>query len=1031
VTADRWEDVEKQLHQARLLAPDERAGFVANIGDEDVRAEVASLLAAEGGRGTSILRNAISDAASVAHPETFAGRVLGHFRIIKLLGRGAMGEVYLAQDVKLARQVALKLLPPAFQRDSERARRFEREARAAAALNHPNIVTVHEVGESDGQSFIATEFVEGETLADRLRRGPLTVAEAAQVSSQIAEALAAAHTAGIVHRDLKPANIMVRPDGTVKVLDFGLARLSRPAAEFAAEEAPTETATVPGRIMGTPHYMSPEQARGEIADARSDLWSLGVVVYESLAGRRPFEAPGQVEVLAAILSSNPTPLRSVNRRVPSGLADLVGRLLVKDRERRIAGAAEVAHGLKRFAENAAERKLRTRRRRWIAASILVVLAVAGASGSLLYGWSRRQWARYQAIPMARTLADKGDYAGAYRLAVQAARHVAGDPALSSLWPEVSRQFSVRTEPAGAEVQWKPYAELRSPWQTLGRTPVEKATLPAGAIRIRLVATGYEPVEVAPAGTEYLFDFKRAATLRPGMVLVPAGALNERIAGIGLLNVARLEEFELDRYEVTNRQFKDFIDRGGYERREYWKAPFLDKGRTLSREEAMARFRDPTGRPGPATWEAGTYPAGQDNHPVSGVSWYEAGAYAEFAGKDLPSVYHWVRAANIRGGPQDESWFMAPLSNFNSAGSKAVGSSAAVGSLGAYDLAGNVREWCQEEAGGRRYILGGSWADDSYMLARGQTAWPFDRSGTNGFRCVRYENPSLVKQALPPIVPDPRPDYDKARPVSDEVFASYMRLYAYAKKPLKPVVESVDESAELWRREKIRFQAPYGDEQIIGYLFLPKRGKPPYQCVFYFGGTDILQKGSGEKIQPVRYVLQSGRAMLYPIYKYALDRFSNLATDPVAQRDAMIMWRKDLAGSIDYLETRSDVNAGKLAYMGSSFGSRVSPMLLAPEDRIKAAILLSAGLRPHGWLPESDPVNFLPRMKIPTLMVTGLYDTILPVESAQQPMFRKLGTPAKDKRHVIFQTGHGVQGPEVRNQLVREVLDWLDRYLGRP
>ena len=146
---------------------------------------------------------------------------------------------------------------------------------------------------------------------------------------------------------------------------------------------------------------------------------------------------------------------------------------------------------------------------------------------------------------------------------------------------------------------------------------------------------------------------------------------------------------------------------------------------------------------------------------------------------------------------------------------------------------------------------------------------------------------------------------------------------------------------------------------------------------------------------------------------------------------MIIWRKDLATSIDYLETRNDVNAGKLAYMGGSLGSPVSPMLLASEDRIKVAILLSAGLRPHGLLPEADPVNFLPRMKIPTLMVTGKYDTILPVETAQQPMFRKLGAPDKDKRHVILPTGHGVQGPEVRNQLVREVLDWLDRYLGRP
>jgi hypothetical protein len=515
-----------------------------------------------------------------------------------------------------------------------------------------------------------------------------------------------------------------------------------------------------------------------------------------------------------------------------------------------------------------------------------------------------------------------------------------------------------------------------------------------------------------------------------MVLVSPGSLNERIAGIGLLNVARLGEFTLDRYEVTNRQFKEFIDCGGYDRREYWKARFQENGRTLTWEQAMARFRDPTGRPGPSTWEAGTYPAGEDNHPVSGVSWYEAAAYAEFAGKRLPSVYQWVRAANIRGGAQNESWFMAPLSNFSSS-TKAVGHSGAVGSFGAYDLGGNVREWCQEEAQGRRYILGGSWAEDSYMLARGQMASPFDRSSTNGFRCAGDTDASRTEQPLPTIVPDPRPDYDRMRAVSDDVFALYNHIYAYEKKGLEPVLESFDEGADLWRREKVRFQAPYGEEQIVAYLFLPKQGKAPYQCVLFMGSVDILQAGSGEGIKPVRYVLQSGRAMLYPIYRYSLDRYSKLAADPVAQRDAVVTWRKDLGASIDYLETRNDISAAKLAYMGGSLGSPVSPMLLFSEDRIKVAILLSAGLRPLGLLPEADPVNFLPRMKIPTLMVTGRYDPILPVEVAQEPMFRKLGASAKDKRHVILPTGHAVQGPEVRNQLVGEVLDWLDRYLGKP
>lgn len=700
---------------------------------------------------------------------------------------------------------------------------------------------------------------------------------------------------------------MLRPDGIVKVLDFGLARISQPAYANGGDsaEVATETQTRAGTILGTLPYMSPQQARGEVADARSDLWSLGVVLYEMLTGKMPFGGGNRSDLLASILTRDPPSVRALNRSLPREVESLIESLLVKDPNRRCASATDVAQKLRQLSSKT-DPALRKRQRVLTAAAVFVLLTIVPAFGWLLYRSSKRAWARYEAIPQVHTLVDQGDYAAAYRLLREAARYIPEELALRRLWPDVSRTLTVHTSPPGAQVLWKPYAELRSQWQTAGRTPVEKVTLPAGAIRIRLAHDGYEPVEVAPVGAEYRFDFKRAATLPAGMVLAPAGSLSERIAGIGILN-AKLEEFELDRYEVTNRQFKDFIDRGGYERHEYWKALFLDNGATLSRLEAMARFRDPTGRPGPATWEAGTYPAGQDNYPVSGVSWYEATAYAEFAGKNLPTVYHWTHAANIRGGARNESWFLAPLSNFGGRGTKAVGGSGAVGSVGAYDMAGNVREWCEDQAGGRRYVLGGSWADESYMLARGQTASPFDRSGTNGFRCMRYGNPSRTKQPLPPIVPDPRPAYEKMSPVSDDVFASYVRLYDYTKKPLNPVVESVDESAELWRREKIRFHAPYGDEQIIAYLFLPKQAKPPYQCVLYLGGSDILQPGSGDKIQPVRYVLQSGRAMLYPIYKYTLDRFSKAPTDPVGQRDRTIIWRKDFATSIIQLQVKTILN----------------------------------------------------------------------------------------------------------------------------
>lgn len=1033
MTREGWAEVERLLHEAKQLAPTDREAFVANIQPAEVRAEVASLLAVAV-FGTTAMHAMVGEAAAAVLDELLVKGTLGHFEVIRSLGHGAMGEVYLAQDVRLGRLVALKVLPTAFQGDTERVRRFQREARAAAALNHPNIVTVHEVGEWQGRSFIATEFVEGETLAERVRRGPFPVMDAARVGGLIADALAAAHEAGVIHRDLKPANVMLRPDGGVKVLDFGLARLVRPLSDSGPADA-TETQTVVGTILGTISYMSPEQARGEAADARSDLWSLGVVLYEMLAARRPFDGGSQPEILSGILARDPVPLRSLNRGVPSGLERLISRLLAKNREQRPPSSAGVARELKRFSSVAFNPIARTRRRRLTAAAVLVLLALVGAAGWSLSLWSKRQWARHEAIPLARTLTDQGDYAGAYRLALEATRYIPEEPSLLSLWPDVSQLVSVRSEPSGADVTWKPYGQPSAPWQPLGQTPLRDARLPAGPLRIQVTSAGYDPVQTAVDRVTSMGELARSDL---EVALERAGAatrmvrLKEQTANATAFGRRRaMPAFEVDRFEVTNREFKEFINRGGYQSRQYWNVPFVDQGRTLSWEQAIARFVDPTGRPGPSTWEAGTYSPGQDDYPVSGVSWYEAVAYAEFAGKSLPTVAHWLRASNLDVVATDYR-FLIPLSNLQNSHALPVGASSAVNSWGLYDVAGNVREWCWNESGGRRAILGGSWADQARDARAVDNAGAFDRSAINGFRLARYAD---ARRALEDfggsVSPATRPDYTKVKPVSNEVFEVYKVLYAYDKKPLDPVVESVDESSELWRREKIRFQAPYGNEQEIVYLFLPKDGKPPYQCIVYMGDGATLRPGSGDTIQPDHAVLRSGRAMIYPIYKATLDRYVQTAGDPVARRDLAIAWRKDLSSAIDYLQTRPDIDAAKLAYMGHSMGTRFSPTILATESRLQAAVLLAGGLEAPGALPEADPVNFLPRVRLPVLLVAGLYDPAYPVESAQKPMIALLGTPPKDKRHVILPVGHAILVPEVRATVVREVLDWLDRYLGRP
>src|SRR5438132_2422129 len=297
---DRWQQLDKLFHSALELDHKERAEFLAEAcaGNDPLRREVEALLAAHDEAGSFIEKPAMEiEARGVADEqrddkaELTVGESISHYRIVALLGTGGMGDVYLAQDISLGRQVALKLLPADFTRDPDRVRRFQQEARAASALNHPNIVTIHEIGQVDHRHFIAIEFIDGETLREAMRRAPMKLGEVLDVGAQTASALSAAHAAGIVHRDIKPENIMVRRDGIVKVLDFGIAKLEQEMAPAIDTQAATKLMirTEPGRVMGTVAYMSPEQARGEEIDARSDLFSFGVVLYEMATGQPAFK----------------------------------------------------------------------------------------------------------------------------------------------------------------------------------------------------------------------------------------------------------------------------------------------------------------------------------------------------------------------------------------------------------------------------------------------------------------------------------------------------------------------------------------------------------------------------------------------------------------------------------------------------------------------------------------------------------------------------------------------------------------------
>jgi len=947
-----------------------------------------------------------------------AGQTLTHYEILGPLGAGGMGEVYRAKDTRLEREVAIKVLPEELAADEEAKRRFMLEARSASALDHPHICTIHEIDETgDGQLFIAMALYEGESLEVRRQRDRPTVEQAVDWAIQIADGLQAAHAAGILHRDIKPANVMITREGRAKIVDFGLAK--------AAQVELTQT----GTTMGTLAYMSPEQARGERVDGRSDVWSLGVVLYQLLSGGLPFQGEG-FAVIHSILEDEPRPLGDV----PGDLAAIVQRALVKDPARRWGGAGELRDALEAWRTPAP-----TENRRslviGLAAALVVVLAVVG--------WQWRRSARAEAVhrdvlpEIERLLGEtsgwgEGDATWrAFMLAEEAEEVVPENPLLGRLWPLVAHPIDVRSDPPGARILARPYGDLDGEWTSFGTTPAEDLRLPRGYLRLRLELDGRLPLEGLRwqhrfMGDELVVTLHTEEETPPGMVEVAGWESGLALPGLEGLEAPAVSAFWMDRCEVSNEEYARFVEAGGYRDPAHWLHDFVLDGETLTFDQAMERFRDRTGRPGPATWEVGGFPAGEERLPVCGVSWYEAAAYASWAGKELPTIFHWNAAAFTWGAPA-----ILPHANFGGAGPVAVDTADAMHLSGVLNLAGNVREWCWNESSRaeQRFILGGGWNDPPYAFNDAYAQRAFDRSETNGFRCIRPLEGETTEEATRAVIQLPFRDFYAEEPVSDEAFRAILAQYAYDKVPLEAQVEEELDEGD-WIRQRISYDAGYG-ERMFAFLFLPKRGQPPFQTVVYFPGSGVIhQRSSGDLRTPLfEFFLKSGRAFLYPVYKGTFERGGDLTTDQpsetVAYRDYVLKWAKELRRSMDYLETRDDIDAGKLAFWGTSWGGRLGPVMLAVEDRFQTAVLYVAGLKFQRALPEADPFHFVGRVKLPVLMLNGEFDFFFPKETSQRPLFDLLGTPDEHKRWEVYPGGHSVP----KNTMIEKTLGWLDRYLG--
>jgi formylglycine-generating enzyme required for sulfatase activity/cephalosporin-C deacetylase-like acetyl esterase/predicted Ser/Thr protein kinase len=976
------------------------------------------------------------------------GQTVAHYRITARLGEGGMGVVYEAEDLRLPRHVALKFLP-AGQLDDRAAReRFEREARAASTLNHPNICTIHDVAEHEGHPFIVMERLRGLTLKDRSSAGPILPREQLKIGLEVADALAAAHAAGIIHRDIKPANIFVTERGDAKVLDFGVARL-RPGAgtDALSEVATLEKLTTPGTTVGTVAYMSPEQVLGQPADARSDLFSLGVVLYEMATGARPFPGDSMGAVFDAILHKAPTSPVRLNPRMPVELERIVNRCLEKDAGKRWASAAELRDALKGCLDDIQHTgSMRTLARRWArnrwvwAAAALVVAALT--VGAVAYARHRAgvRWARGEALPEVRRLVEGGgaNNLAAYRLALRAERHLPGDPELRQILSQVSARPVVSTEPSGATVWVKPYLEREAPWERIGETPIRDVRLPQAGMRWRLEKAGFAPI--LRAGSPGKYDSNTGTVVAEAYSLELVPEASQPADMVRVEGTDEVPEFLVDRFEVTNRQYKAFVDAGGYREPRYWKHEFTREGRTLSWTEAVQHFVDRTGRPGPATWEAGDLPEGKGDFPVSGVSWYEAAAFAEFAGKSLPTLEHWWAAAGRPRGVGD----LIALSNFRGEGPVTVGASDAITASGADDMAGNVREWCWNRSAHGHCLRGGAWNDQVYMFGNITQAPSFDRSETNGLRCVRYlEGKAPPGKLSEPYRSDAIRDLMKEKPASDEVFTVYRRLFDYDARDLQARVEARDETRPDWIRERVSFTAAYGNERVSAQLYLPRTGRPPYQAIVYFPGSDAIRAGPSDGLEQrlsfglvISHLLKAGRAVLYPVYKGTHERNEgkpdyygglHVSGEPTQEyADYQVMAVRDVRRSLDYLASRPDIDSRRVAFQGLSWGGFVAPIVLAVEHRFAAAIVILGGLddvnRPR---PEVDLLNYAPRVRLPVLMLNGRYDLVFPLESSVRPMFQLLRTPPGDKVLRVYESDHMVP----RAELIRESLAWLDKYLG--
>ncbi|MCS7465412.1 SUMF1/EgtB/PvdO family nonheme iron enzyme, partial [Stieleria sp. ICT_E10.1] len=794
-------------------------------------------------------------------------------------------------------------------------------------------------------------------------------------------------------------------------------------------------------------------------DTRSDVYSLGVLLYELLTGTTPFDKEllknaAQDEVLRIIREQEPpkpstkistlgekativsqgrrADVASLGKAVRGDLDWIVMKSLDKDRSRRYESASDLAKDIQRFlshkpvearAPSAAYRLQkfvqRNRSKIRIAAAAAILFAVCGAALIKIYKMrAERDLAdlvvkAHEDVGTAEQLIQENQLEEAYSLLVAATAVLPQDERLHDLLEGICVPWRLSTTPTNGTVEVRPLGQVHQSWRRVGITNLEFSN-PIGLYHWRISKDGYETLEgmAGPDVVEIEREMVRSDKAPSGMVLVPVGA-----------DADSTRKVWFDKTEVTNEEFKRFVEAGGYQNESFWEhlAPYVWESEELEFSELMKRLVDATGQCGPASWQNGSFKTGEASFPVSGVSWYEAAAYAQFSSKTLPTNADWLRAACL-----DQHKYLAEYQVFGAQSPRPVRESGAINGLGLYDMGGNVKEWCLNMTNdGRRIVRGGAWNDHNYMF-RQPEAYPNEHREKNiGFRCVKHDIP-VPQDELQAVQFGPQVPVALLKGFSQDELANVRRRFDYDRNAdLNAKVISIESTAS-WRHEVVELDAAYGDERFSLHLFYPiepKTRTSPYQPLLFFPGLGVTGMESIDKsgrwadLAIVVGLVQTGRVVCWPVYKGTLERTDGFRPKLSQHRklEFVVQQTKDLSRAVDFMQQRPELNMEELAYIGWSRGGGLGSAFVVLEPRIRACVLMSGGLWTSPIL-ELDIRNYAPLVNVPALLMNGRYDRGF--EKNRIPLFNAIGS--NDKQFIEYESGHLME----LEQAIDDIDQWL-------